>query len=204
MAPKGKKIVDEEVLAILHRVVMDVARGNGPSSEGQGPQAFLVTRFLQLLNKIAEVVVVHPQVYSYLADVLLARGEPDKSILMREKEVRFLQSTGWFDSLPKTQDIVRAHEQLVDAYLRNNQKGQIQAAKFTLDALLAKLKKAPAIAEKQEGIACIKQVEGLIEQVVTAMPNAKSNQTAAAAAAAAAGAGAGLPSGSNSSLSIWR
>jgi len=200
----GKKVLDEEVLTILHRVVMDVARGKRRSEgdgeddgQQQGPQAFLVTRFLQLLNKIADVLAAHPLVYSYLADVLWIRGEHDKSILMREKEVRFMQSAGWLDDLHKTQDVVRAHEQLVDGYLRNNQRGQLQAAKFTLDALLAKMKKAPSVADKPEGQACIKQVEGFLEQVAAALPNAKSNQTAAAAAAAGAG-------GSSSSLSIWR
>lgn len=191
----GKRVVDEQVLAILHRVVLDVARE-------QGPQAFLVSRFLQLLNKIAEVIVNHAQSAGYIADLLLCRGETEQSIIMREKEVRCMQSVaGWADSLAKAQDVVRAHELLVDAYLRVNQRNQLQAAKFMLDALAAKLRKSAALADSLPGQACVAQVEGLLKRVTDAMPTAKSNFTTAAGAAAG---GAGLPSGSSSSLNIWR
>jgi tetratricopeptide (TPR) repeat protein len=184
----GKRIVDEQVLRILHRVVMDVGRE-------EGPQTFLVTRFLQLLNKIAEVVVNHAQSAGFLADILQLRGESEQSILLREKEVRCLQTAGWTDSLAQIQNVVRAHEQLVEGYLRANQRGQLQAAKFMIDALLAKLRKAPVLAENLAGQACIAQMEGLMQRINEAMPNARSHATAAAAS---------LPSGSSSSLNIWR
>lgn len=186
----GKKVVDEQVLDILRRVVMEVARVDGA-------QSFLVSRFLQLLNKIAEVVVNHPLVYACLADVLEVRGEAAQSIVMREKEVRCLQTPGWIDRMDSVADVVRSHEQMVDAYLRTNTKPNLLAAKFALDTLLGKLRKAPSVTESDEGRQCTAQVEGMLARVNEAMPTAKTTLTAAAG-------GAGLPSGSSSSLNIWR
>ena len=188
----GKIVVDEQVLIILRKVVLDVTREEGPGN-------FLLQRFAQLLTKISEVVVNHPLVYGCLADVLEARNEADKSIIYREKEVRFLQSQGWTDRIQAVGEVVRAHEQLTESYLRANTKPNLMAGKFALDTLLGKLRKSAFVSESAEGKQCIGQVEGLLARVVAALPTAKTTLTAAAA-----GAGAGLPSGSASSLNIWR
>lgn len=199
----GSRVLDEQVLVILCKVSIDAAREHGPTT-------FLLQRFIQLLHKVSESLPTNAVVYGCLASALDARGEPDKSLVFREKEVRFLQSGAWTDSIVRVQDVVRAHSDLTDAYIRSNTKSHLLAAKFTLDALLGKLRKAAAVTESKEGKECISQVEDMSKRVAAAMPTAQANLTAAGAgagsgpAAGGAGSGAGLPSGAASSINIWR
>lgn len=187
----GKIVVDEQVLTILNRVVVDVAKEDGPD-------AFIVNRFMQMLNTTLQHVVNHPLVYSCLADIYELKSDIDKSILMREKQVRFVQdaTARWSEKLTAIQDVVAAHEQLTDIYIRSNTRSNLMAAKFSLDTLLNKLSKLPLVTDSAEGKQCIAQIQGLQQRVATATANAPSAATAAAASASG--------SGASSSMSIWR
>lgn len=197
----GSRVLDEQVLTILCKVSLDAARE-------QGPNTFLLQRFIQLLHRLSESLPTNACVYGCLASALEARGEADKALVFREKEVRFLQSSGWTDEITRVQDVVRAHSDLTGAYIRSHTRSHLLAGKFTLDALLGKMRKSAGITESKEGKECIAQVEEMIAKVAEAMPTAQTHLTAAgggvAAGGSGGGAGAGLPSGAASSINIWR
>ena len=187
----GKQIIDSEILSILCTVVVDKAKSDGPD-------IFLVQRLLQLLNTTLQHVVNHPLVYACLSRVYEVKGDLDKSILMREKQVRFLQdaTSRWSEQLSTIQEVTAAEDELIQAYIRSNTRPNLMAAKFSLDTLLNKLRKLPIITDSMQGKQCIMQLEGLLERVRLATEQLNSTNTASSSSSAA--------SSATSSMSIWR